>query len=69
MAARGDSHFKVYKEDDDDATHTRIAPLSQPSDRIAELALMLSGDPNSDAARINAEALLNEAAREKKQFR
>lgn len=69
VAARGDSHFKVYKEDDDDATHTRIAPLSQPSDRIAELALMLSGDPNSDAARINAEAQLNEAAREKKQFR
>lgn len=68
VAARGDSHFKVYKEDDATATHTRIAPLSEPDGRIAELALMLSGDPNSEAARANARALLADSAREKKFF-
>ncbi len=68
VAARGDSHFKVFKEDDETSTHTRIAPLSDPDSRIAELALMLSGDPDSEAARSNARALLDESAREKKRF-
>ena len=68
VAARGDSHFKVYKEDDETSTHTRIAPLSETDDRISELALMLSGDPLSEAARSNARALLEDSAREKKIF-
>lgn len=63
VAARGSSHFKVFKEDDDHATHTRIARLTD-SQRIAELALMLSGDPNNPAAIANAESLLEKAAEE-----
>lgn len=63
VASRGVTHFKVFKEDDEHATHTRIAALDR-NGRIAELALMLSGDPNSNAARANAQALLKEAESE-----
>jgi DNA repair protein RecN (Recombination protein N) len=59
VAARGSSHFKVFKQDDDSATHTRVAELS-PDDRIAELALMLSGNPDDPAARATAQGLLNQ---------
>lgn len=60
VAAKGAHHFKVYKEDDDTATHTRINELS-PQARIGELALMLSGNANDTAARANAESLLSAA--------
>lgn len=58
VAAKGNAHFKVYKEDDDDATHTRLRELSA-TDRVDELALMLSGSTVDDAARANARSLLN----------
>ncbi|MDE7461432.1 MAG: DNA repair protein RecN [Paramuribaculum sp.] len=57
VAAKGAHHFKVYKEDDDNATHTRINELT-PQARVGELALMLSGNPDDKAARANAESLL-----------
>ncbi|MCC8072326.1 MAG: DNA repair protein RecN [Bacteroidales bacterium] len=57
VAARGQHHYKVYKLDDEDATHTHIHELS-PQERVSELALMLSGNPHDEAARANAEALL-----------
>lgn len=66
VAARGDSHFKVYKEDDEHSTHTRIARLSDDN-RLDELSLMLSGDPSNRAARQTARALLEEAKKEKNQ--
>lgn len=58
VAAKGSSHFKVYKHDDETATHTRIIQLSA-DERVGELALMLSGDSSSPAARAAAKALLN----------
>ena len=58
VAAKGSSHFKVYKHDDETATHTRIIQLSS-DERVGELALMLSGDSSSPAARAAAKALLN----------
>lgn len=58
VAAKGNAHFKVYKEDDDDATHTRLRELSA-TDRVDELALMLSGSTVEEAARANARSLLN----------
>ncbi len=64
VAARGDSHYKVFKEDDEHATHTRIARLDGEQ-RVSELALMLSGDADNEAARANAAALLSEAASER----
>lgn len=58
VASKGSHHYKVYKRDDEDATHTRISELS-PEERVGELALMLSGDPSSPSARQAAEALLS----------
>ncbi len=58
VAAKGSAHFKVYKEDDEHATHTRIRRLSQ-EERIEELAVMLSGSKVDDAAKANAKSLLN----------
>lgn len=57
VAARGNAHFKVYKEDDENATHTRVSPLSA-EDRIGEIALMLSGKADDTAARATALSLL-----------
>lgn len=59
VAAKGSSHFKVFKEDDEDATHTRIYELDHDQ-RIAELALMLSGDSNNTTARATALHLLSQ---------
>lgn len=58
VAAKGSHHYKVFKRDDDTSTHTRITLLS-PEERISEMALMLSGDPDSPSARSAAQALLN----------
>lgn len=57
VAARGSVHFKVFKQDDDRSTTTRIRRLER-AERVAELALMLSGNPHDPAARANAESLL-----------
>lgn len=58
VAAKGAWHYKVYKEDDDNATLTRIRQLSV-NERIDELAIMLSGSHVEDTARANAKSLLN----------
>lgn len=57
VAAKGTTHFKVYKEDDETSTNTRIRSLSE-TERIDELALMLSGDTHDEAARAAAKSLL-----------
>ena len=57
VAAMGESHFKVFKEDDAEATHTRIRRLSD-AERLGELALMLSGSATDAAALANARALI-----------
>ena len=58
VAARGVSHYKVFKEDDSEATHTRIRRLGA-DERRGELALMLSGSSTDAAALANADSLLN----------
>lgn len=58
VASKGDVHFKVFKEDSDTATNTRVRRLSDEQ-RIDELALMLSGDPANEAARDTARSLLS----------
>ena len=60
VAAYGSRHFKVFKEDDEQSTHTRIKILD-PKERIREIALMLSGSSSDEAALANAEALLNQS--------
>ncbi len=57
IAAKGDQHYLVYKEDTDSETITKLKLLS-PDERISELAKMLSGESITEAARLNAAELL-----------
>lgn len=57
VAAKGDVHFKVFKEDTETTTNTKVRKLSE-DERIEELALMLSGDKNNEAARNTARSLI-----------
>ena len=57
IAARASQHFKVYKEDSDGATTSRIRLLSD-SERCHEIATMLSSDPPSEAALLTAKELM-----------
>ena len=58
VAALGNAHYKVYKIDDEDATHTHICQLDREQ-RIDEIAVMLSGPTVDAAARANALSLLS----------
>lgn len=60
VAAMGVRHFKVYKQDSETATTTRIRTLSE-QERVAEIALMISGSETEPAALANAQALLTKA--------
>jgi DNA repair protein RecN (Recombination protein N) len=57
VAAKGTSHYKVYKADDADKTVTNIRQLTQ-DERVIEIAGMLSGSEINDAALSNARSLL-----------
>lgn len=58
IAGKGATHFKIFKEDNEVATQTKIVRLEE-NERIEELALMLGGNTKSDSARAHAKALLN----------
>ena len=58
VAAKGDSHFKVYKEDTNDETLTHLVKLSD-EERIVEIAQMLGGEKMSTSAIEHAKQLLN----------
>ena len=57
IAALGQHHYRVYKQDDDQTTTSHIVPLS-PEERITEIAHLLSGTKLTDAAIQNAKSLL-----------
>lgn len=57
IAARADAHYFVYKKIADNRTLTNIRLLN-PEERIRSLAVMLSGNPPSDAAIATAEELV-----------
>ncbi len=58
IAAKGDTHFKVFKEDVDDVTQTQLKRLNQ-DERIVEIAQMLGGVNMSSSAIEHAKQLLN----------
>jgi len=58
IAAKGDSHFKVFKSTVADATQSELKLLA-PEERITEIAQMLSGANISDSALNHAKELLN----------
>lgn len=57
VAARADSHLVVYKQDTGNATRTFIKPIDG-QERVEQIAVMLSGTPPTDAAKITASELL-----------
>ncbi|TCN59730.1 DNA repair protein RecN [Flavobacterium circumlabens] len=58
IAAKGDSHFKVFKSTVDEDTQSELKLLTQ-EERIIEIAQMLSGANISDSALNHAKELLN----------
>lgn len=58
VASKGNQHFKVFKEDKEGVTHTRMKELL-PEERIVELAEMLGGKSLSESALAHARQLLN----------
>ena len=58
IAAKGHSHFKVYKEDVNNATQTNLIKLNH-DERIVEIAQMLGGIEMSSSAIAHAKELLN----------
>ena len=58
IAAKGSSHYKVFKKEINGVTTTNLKKLSS-EERIVEIAEMLSGKDISDTALIHAKELLN----------
>ena len=59
VAARGDNHIFIYKEENNNRTFTKVKELNK-DERIEEIATMLSGDRLSVYALEHAKELLNE---------
>lgn len=58
IAAKGHSHYKVYKEDVDEVTTTNLVNLNY-DERVVEIAQMLGGVEMSNSAIAHAKELLN----------
>lgn len=58
IAAKGHSHYKVFKEDVNDVTQTNLRKLNH-DERIVEIAQMLGGLEMSSSAIAHAKELLN----------
>ena len=58
IAAKGNQHYKVFKQDQGTSTVTQLKQLSE-DERIVEIAEMLSGKDISDSAMSHARELLN----------
>lgn len=62
IAAKGGTHYKVFKEETPDGTASRMVCLDD-KERVYEIAQMLSGSDVSDAAISNAKELLKQTLR------
>jgi DNA repair protein RecN (Recombination protein N) len=58
IAAKGNAHYLVYKEDTAKSTYTKVRKLDN-DERIMEIAKMLSGSKITDAAIEHAKDLMN----------
>jgi DNA repair protein RecN (Recombination protein N) len=58
IAAKGNTHYKVYKTDVDEVTHTQLRQLNE-DERIVEIAQMLGGINVTKSALDHAKQLLN----------
>ncbi len=59
IASRAARHLKVSKNDRSEMTTAYVSSL-EPQERIEEIAKMLSGDPPTEAAVLNARELINQ---------
>ena len=59
IAAKGSTHYKVYKEEGENGTTSRMRQLSA-EERVKEIAQMLSGSEITEAAVCNAKELLKQ---------
>jgi DNA repair protein RecN (Recombination protein N) len=57
IAAKGDSHYLVYKEDTATSTHTKVRKLTN-DERVLEIAKMLSGSKITETAIEHAKDLI-----------
>jgi len=57
VAARANRHYHVHKKAKEGRTYTKVRELNN-TERIVEIATMLSGSPPSDSAKENAVDLL-----------
>lgn len=57
IASKGEAHYFVFKQTDANATYTQMKVLNQ-TERVEELAKMLSGSNITEAAMQNAKSLL-----------
>jgi len=57
VVAKGNSHYKVVKQDVDGKTQSNIIPLGE-KERLHEIAQILSGSTITDAALQQAEELM-----------
>lgn len=57
IAAVGDTHYKVYKKDTENSTHTYISCLDE-TERVTEIARLMSGAELTKAALENAKELM-----------
>jgi DNA repair protein RecN (Recombination protein N) len=64
VAAYADAQVRVAKQSDESTTVARASVLDHP-ERVIELSRMLSGQPDSDVARVHAAELLATAAGER----
>jgi len=64
VAAYADAQVRVAKQSDESTTVAQASVLDDP-ERVVELSRMLSGQPDSDAARVHAAELLTTAAAER----
>lgn len=63
IAAMGDHHLRISKSVRDGRSYTAVRPMDR-AQRVDEIARLLSGEQISDAARRNAEELLEMAGQE-----
>jgi DNA repair protein RecN (Recombination protein N) len=57
VAAKADKHYFVYKKIQEDRTLTNVRSLND-EERVRSIAVMLSGNPPSDAAMVTAKELI-----------
>ena len=63
IAAKGTTHYKVYKEDTETGTDSHIRRLTA-EERVEEIAHMLSGEHLTPEALANAQTLLHNGRRQ-----